>query len=147
MVGLIRDRLTALDPVHAGDYADRHDAFVGELDALDREIRALLDPLANRRFMVLHPAWGYFADAYGLTQLAIEHDGKEPGARTLATLIAQAGRENVRVVFVQPQIDRRSAVQIARAIGGTVIAVDPLAADYTDNLRDVAHRFAEALKP
>lgn len=147
MVGRIRDQLAALEPAHAADFARNHDAFVAELEALDRELHALLDPLSNRRFLVFHPAWGYFADAYGLTQVSIEHEGKEPGARALAALIDQAQRENIKVVFVQPQFDEQSAAQVARAIGGVVVAVDPLAADYIDNLRRVGREFAQALQP
>jgi zinc transport system substrate-binding protein len=147
MVGQIRDKLAELDPAHAGDFTRNHDAFVAELEVLDRELHTLLDPLPNRRFMVFHPAWGYFADTYGLTQVPIEREGKEPGARALAALIDQAKREKVKVVFVQPQFDKRSATQVAQAIGGTVIAVDPLATDYVDNLRRVGREFAQALQP
>jgi len=147
MVGSIRDKLAALDPANAADYARNHDAYVAELDALDRDLRDLLDPLPSRKFMVFHPAWGYFAETYGLTQVPIEHEGKEPGARALATLIDRAKREKVKVVFVQPQFDKRQARQVAQAIGGAVIAVDPLAEDYVDNLRNVAREFARALTP
>lgn len=147
MVGHIRDKLSELDPAHATEFASNHDAFVAELDALDAELHALLDPLPNRKFMVFHPAWGYFADSYGLTQVSIEREGKEPGARGLAALIDQAKQEKIKVVFVQPQFDKRQARQVAQAIGGVVVAVDPLAADYVDNLRRVGGQFAEVLKP
>jgi ABC-type Zn uptake system ZnuABC Zn-binding protein ZnuA len=71
---------------------------------------------------------------------------KEPGAPTLATPIAQAHKEKIRVPFVQPRLDKRQAMQLARAIGAKVIAVDPLAADYADNLRrQVARQLAVAL--
>jgi zinc transport system substrate-binding protein len=147
MAGAIYNKLSALDPAHRADYARNHDAFLRELDDLDRDIRILLDPLPYRRFMVFHPAWGYFANAYGLVQVPIEREGKEPSAQTLAALIDQAKKEKVRVVFVQPQFDKRQARQVAQAIGGTVIPVDPLAPDYADNLRRVARLLAEALKP
>jgi zinc transport system substrate-binding protein len=112
----------------------------------DRDLHALLDPLPNRKFMVFHPAWGYFADTYGLTQVPIEREGKEPGARALAALIDQAKRDGIKVVFVQPQFDGARR-QVAQAIGGVVVAVDPLAADYVDNLRRVGREFAGALAP
>lgn len=147
MAGRIRDKLAELAPAYAADFAHNHDAFVAELDALDRELHTLLDPLPNRRFMVFHPAWGYFADTYGLTQVPIEREGKEPGARALAALIDQARADNIKVVFVQPQFDKRQARQVAQAIGGAVIAVDPLAADYVGNLRRVGREFAQALQP
>lgn len=143
----IRDTLSQLDPANAADYERNYRAFATELEALDAQIHALLDPLPQRRFMVFHPAWGYFADNYDLVQVPIEREGKEPGAKALAALIEQARREGVRVVFVQPQFDMRLAERIAEAIDGGVVAVDPLAADYVDNLRRVAQQFAAALQP
>jgi zinc transport system substrate-binding protein len=147
MVGVVRDKLSELDPGHAAELAHNHDAFVAELDALDRDLHALLDPLPNRRFLVFHPAWGYFADTYGLTQVPIEREGKEPGARSLAALIDQAKEDGIKVVFVQPQFDKSHARQVAKAIGGVVVAVDPLAADYVANLRRVGRELARALQP
>ncbi len=147
IVGGIRDKLSKLAPDHRAYFARNHDTFVAELSALNVELHKLLDPLSNRKFMVFHPAWGYFADNYGLTQVSIEHEGKEPGARGLAALIDQAKQEKIKVVFVQPQFDKRQARQVAQAIGGGVVSVDPLAADYVDNLRRVVRQFAEALKP
>jgi len=146
MLGNIRDKLSELDPAHAADYARNHDIFLAELEVLDNEIDALLEPLSNRKFMVFHPAWGYFADRYHLTQVPIEYQGKEAGARRIAELIEHAKHEQIRVIFVQPQFDRRSARQVAEAINGRVIAVDPLAANYVDNLRRVGQEFAQVLK-
>jgi len=147
MISNIRNKLSELDPTHSVDYARNHSAFSEELDALDRDIRAQLDPLQNRKFMVFHPAWGYFASTYNLTQVPIERQGKEPGARALAALIEQARAERIRVVFVQPQFDKRLARRVAEEIGGGVIAVDPLAPNYVDNLRQVAQQFARAMQP
>jgi zinc transport system substrate-binding protein len=146
MVGAIRDELSALDPTHRADYARNSAAYIERLRQLDRQIHALLDPLKQRRFMVFHPAWGYFADTYGLTQVAIEQDGKQPGARALVALIDQARHQKIHVIFVQPQFDRRQAARIASAIDGRVIAADPLAADYVRNLQRVAREFAGALQ-
>lgn len=145
MAGNIRDALRALEPANAEDYARQYAAFAAERDALDEEIRSLLG-VRNRKFMVFHPAWGYFADIYGLMQVPIESEGKEPGARSLTALIEQARRENVKVIFVQPQFDMGTARQVARPIGGRVVPIDPLASDYTNNLRRVAQRIAEAVQ-
>ncbi len=147
IAGRIRDGLSELAPGHRAKFTRNHDALIAELNVLDAELHKLLDPLSNRRFMVFHPAWGYFADHYGLVQVAIEHQGKSPGARELAKLINRARQENIKVVFVQPQFNKRQARQVAQAIGGVVLAVDPLAADYIDNLRQVGRQFAQALQP
>lgn len=147
MLASIRDELSRLAPAHTELFHRRHAAYAAEVQALDAELRALLAPLHGRAFLVFHPAWGYFAASYGLQQVPIEHEGKAPGARALAALIAQARAEGIRVVFVQPQFDRRQAQQVAQAIDGGVIAVDPLAPDYVANLRRVAQQMAQALQP
>lgn len=143
----IAQRLIRLDPANADAYRAGQRRFVGELNALDREITVRLKPFRNRAFMIFHPAWGYFADAYGLRQIAIEHEGKSPGARALAGLIDQAKEQNIRTVFVQPQFPVRHAQRVAEAIGGRVIVADPLADDYIANLRRVSRHFAQALQP
>ncbi|KAA6187493.1 ABC transporter substrate-binding protein [Thiohalocapsa marina] len=140
----LRDTLSRLDPDGASLYAQRQAAFDAELAALDQELAAILRNLDNRSFLVYHPAWGYFADRYHLTQIPIEREGKEPGARRLAALIEQARAAGTRLILVQPQFDRRAAGRVAQAIGGRVEAVDPLAPDLADNLRRLAELIAAA---
>ena len=96
--------------------------------------------------MVYHPVFGYFADRYGLKQLPVEVEGKEPSARQLSRLIERAKKENIRVIFVQKQFSTESAEVISRAIDGKVVTVDPLARDYVSNMRKIADVFAETLK-
>lgn len=144
MTANIRDALIELDPPNSQDYTNNYHAFAAELDRLDSEIHAMLENVPTRKFMVFHPAWGYFADTYRLTQIPIENEGKEPGARALTALIRQAKGENVKVILVQPQFSQQSAEQVARAIDGRVVAIDPLSPDYVNNLRKVAQLIAEA---
>jgi zinc transport system substrate-binding protein len=146
MAANIRDALSEIDPAHQAAYDANCEAFAVDLDRLDHDIRVLLKNLSTRKFMVFHPAWGYFADSYGLKQIPIEAGGKEPGARTLAQVIDIGRRERVKVIFVQAQFSRRAAETIAQAIGARVVAVDPLAEDYMNNLRQVARSFAEAMQ-
>jgi zinc transport system substrate-binding protein len=146
MAATIRDALSQLDPAHHIEYDANYRMFAAELDRLDQEIRAMLTGVQRRAFMVFHPAWGYFADTYGLKQIPIEVAGKEPGARTLTQIIATGRRGQVKVIFVQTQFSRRTARTIAQALGARVVAVDPLAEDYLNNLRRVAGQFAAAMQ-
>jgi zinc transport system substrate-binding protein len=143
----IRDALIGLDPVNSDAYTRNYAAYAAELDDLDRDIRALLADLTQRKFMVFHPAWSYFAGTYGLTQIAIEHEGKTPGARTLTQLIDQARREDIEIIFVQPQFGEKSAKRVAAAVGAQVVTIDPLAPDYASNIRTVARLIAQAARP
>jgi zinc transport system substrate-binding protein len=141
----IRETLVRLDPARAAAYQANEAAFVRDLKALDEEIRKLLGPYRGRAFMVFHPAWGYFARTYGLRELAIESEGKEPGPKTLVSLIELAKTERIGTIFVQQQFSRRSADIVARAVGAKVVALDSLAEDYLANMRLVARRIAQAL--
>jgi zinc transport system substrate-binding protein len=142
----IRDALADFDPAHVEDYRRRYAAFADDLDRLDRELKERLAGLEHRRFLVFHPSWGYFAEAYGLEQIAIESAGKAPGPRALADIIDLARARHIRVIFVQQQFSQATAATVARAIGARVATVDPLAEDYLANLRKVADAFLKALE-
>ncbi|NEX19430.1 zinc ABC transporter solute-binding protein [Thiorhodococcus mannitoliphagus] len=143
----IAESLGQLAPAHKADFAANLATFQADLDGLDRDIRRILAGLKHRRFMIFHPSWGYFADTYGLEQIPIEHEGKEPGPRSLAELIERAKRDDIRIVFAQPQFSRKAAEKVAQAIGGRVVLADNLAPNYFDNLRHFARSLAETENP
>jgi zinc transport system substrate-binding protein len=143
----IRDALIRLDPARAADYHRNYEAFARDINRVDEAIMAALTsaPPERRKFLVFHPAWGYFARAYGLTELAIEVDGKEPGPRQLAAVIDIARKEGIGVIFVQPQFSRRSAETVAQALSARIATLDPLAEDWSANLETAARALGEAL--
>ena len=112
--------------------------FQADLDGLDKAIAKALKPMGGENIFVFHPVFGYFADQYGLTQMAVEVEGKAPKGKALADFIKQARAAKARVIFVQPQFDTRTAEKIANAINGVVIPMDPLARDYINNLNAMA---------
>ncbi len=138
--------LIEADPKNRLPYTAGYDAFMKELDALDGELKALFAGRKGEPFMVFHPAWGYFAEAYGLKQIPVEIEGKEPKAAQLQSLIRRARERGVKVVFVQPQFSTKSAEMVAREIGGQVVPVDSLAENWDANLREVARKFRAALQ-
>lgn len=137
--------LEEIDPAHAAEYRANLRSFEADIAALDREIRAELAGVRGGRFMVYHPTWGYFARQYGLQQVAIEAEGKEPSAARLIRLIDEARREDVKVVFVQSGFPRKSAQVIADAVGGRLLVADPQERDWINNLRRVSRELSEAL--
>lgn len=139
--------LTDIDPENAAVYRENFARLAEQLEQLENEITARLAPHKGRRFYVFHPSFGYFADAYGLTQIPIELDGKSPSPRQLAQLIDQARADDVHVIFVQQQFPASSAQAIADAIDGTVVQLDPLAEDCIANLRRISDSIEQTLKP
>lgn len=141
----IAEVLTSIDPEGADLYRGNLEALRAELVRLEADLREALAPVKGRAFMVYHPAWGYFARTFGLEQVAIEVSGKAPTGRQLVRIIDRARADGIRVIFVQPQFDDRAASRIAKAIGGAVVAIDPLAYDYIANLRTAAEAIRTAL--
>lgn len=142
----ITEALKRCDPDHAGIFEARLYAFRRALNETHRRISEKLAPYRGRAFFVYHPAYGYFADAYGLEQVAVETEGKEPGGKRIADLIARAKASGVRTIFIDPQFAPTSAQAIAAAIGGRVEPLDPLAPDYLVNLERMADRIAASFR-
>ena len=140
----VAEALSELDPDHRADYELALNAVDMELQKLDATLRERLEPIQGRVFLVFHPAWGYFSDEYGLEQLAVEIEGKEPGDADLTRLQREAREAGARVLFVQRQISPRSARAVAEAIGGRVEILDPLAGDVAANLLRVAEALVES---
>lgn len=141
---VIRDTLAKADPGGIQLYLDNYRQLAADLQELDGFLREALAPYAGSTVYVFHPAYGYLCRAYDLKQKAITPGGREPGAKYIARLIEEARAEGVRVIFVQPQFSRKAAGTIARAIGGTVVELDPLAYDYFANLKQMARQIAQS---
>jgi len=136
--------LVRMDPENEKTYRQNHQGFSRELDSLDREIKKLLAGREGESFLVLHPSWGYFARAYGLKQISIEIEGKEPKAADIQRIIRESRTRGIRVVFAQPQFSAKKAEMVAREINGKVVLLDPLAQDWAENLRRAAQAFKGA---
>ena len=109
------------------------------IDSTEAEVSKLLKPLLSRTFIIYHPALTYLAVEYGLTQLCIEMDGKEPSPSQMKDLIDTARKHNVRVVFVQQEFDRKNAELIAKETGTRIATINPLSYDWTGELLKIAH--------
>ncbi len=144
MAGRLRDRLISMDPENRNDYMTNFAAFSADMEQLNSDIRAELQGLRRREFIVFHPSWGYFADSYQLRQIPLESGGREVGASAMGRLIEQAKASGAKVIFVQQQFSQKQAEAVATAINGRVVAIDPLAVDYAANLRRVAAAIVEA---
>lgn len=134
-------------PVHAEALWAGLAAVSAEIDVTDAEIRAALAGRRGSRFFVYHPAWGHFADEYGLVQVAIEQEGRSPDPRQLAAFIELARAAGAKEILVQPQFDRTGASVVAQEIGATLAIADPLAYEWSDNLRHVAGLVARSATP
>ena len=115
-------------------YTENHARLQEQLAALDARTAGKIAASGVRYFIIYHPALTYYARDYGLQQVAIEDDGKEPSARALARLIEQARRDSVRTIFYQSQFPASAVEVIARDIEAQSVAIDPLKEDVIANI-------------
>ena len=144
MVENIYQCLTQIDPVNQEYYAKNKEKYLQELDELDKEIAQALFGKENRKIMVYHPAWAYFCRDYGLEQIPIEKEGKEPTPQGIASLIKQARENNITIIFASPEFSTKTAEVIAKEINGNVVLISPLKRNYLENMRKIAEVFANA---
>ena len=146
IAGIVLDALCTVDPAGVELYRAGHERLLAELNALDAEIRALLDSPRTRYFIISHASLGRFAAAYGLEQIALEEGGKEAGPRRLAEIIRLARRESIRTLFVQAQYHSGAARTLARELGAELVEIDPLTADYLNGMRAIARAISDGTR-
>jgi len=146
MVQNLCDGLVQVDVANKAFYEKNCADYLQELSALDASFLADLSGVTNRSFIVFHPAFGYFARDYDLTQIGVEQEGKEPDAEYLVRLIEEAKTGNIKVVFVSPQYSARSAQTVAGEIGGEVVVIDPLAREFIENMRNIEAAMKKAMQ-
>ena len=130
--------LCELDADHQEYYKYRTDSLKQLIELTDKEIRNLLQD-ADSTFLIYHPALSYFARDYGLKQISIEKDGKEPSPNQLKELIETCRKENAHVIFVQQEFDKRNAQLIADELGVSVVSINPLSYDWNEEMLNIAN--------
>ncbi len=138
----ILQALVELDPAGKAVYEKNAASFLAELDRTQKEIAKILEPHKGETIFVMHPAYGYFCDEFGLKQKAIEVEGKAPKAKELADWIAEAKAAHVRLILVQPEFNPAPAEQIAKQIGAKVVVHSTLGPDYLNDLIGLAKLIA-----
>lgn len=144
MVNAIAATLAEVNPDRAATYAENAEAYLARLSAADAAVREAIAASGATELIVYHPAFGYFADEYGLTMHALEEHGGEATATRMAELVDLAKERGIRVIFYQAETDGRQARAFAREIGGTAVELSPLAEDYAENLERMAEAIASA---
>lgn len=139
IAGNILSALRTLNKNREDVYLQRYDSLCRRLEQTDSLVCAMLSsPKADSAFMIYHPALSYFARDYGLIQIPIEASGKEPSPAHLKDLIGLCKEENVHIIFVQPEFDRRNAEVIARQTGTQVVDINPLAYNWQEEMMKTA---------
>lgn len=142
---IILHELELLSPENKVKFNNNYKKLVNEVNVINEYIIRLFKHNNKHNFITFHPAFSYFARQYGLTQIAIEIDGKEPSAKQIAQVINRIKHENVNYILIEKQFNRVIPETIARSVGAQLLVLDPLALDYLVNMRDIADKINRAL--
>ncbi|MGH7233682.1 MAG: metal ABC transporter substrate-binding protein [Nitrospiraceae bacterium] len=154
MMRHITEAFIKVDPEHASDYRENQAAYLRQLDQLQSELQERLKGVSDRRIIVHHPAWPYFARRFGfrIADEIVTQAGAEPSANHLHTLITRMQKDGIRVIVSEPQLNQKIPEVLARETGARVVMLTPLpgglpgTATYLDMLRYDVLQLANALE-
>ncbi len=137
----VTETLSELFPENQTIFESNCAHLIEELDRLDQEIAADIARCKKKTILVSHGAFGYFCQDYGLKQLTIEAEGKEPTPKQISLLMATARAEGIDRVFIQPQYNMKGAKRVANVLGADVKIIDP----YEENVIENLQTFSQAI--
>ncbi|MDD7090541.1 metal ABC transporter solute-binding protein, Zn/Mn family [Campylobacter sp.] len=143
----ISDALIDMDKANKDFYLKNFQKLMNDLLAFDESAKNELAGLKNRKFVVYHPAWGYFAKHYDLEQISIERNGKEPKIDEMASTVKMIKDENIKVIFADPNRSQKSAQVLASQTGAKVELLDPLGYNLLENLKIAVRAIKDANSP
>ena len=143
----ISDALIDMDKANKDFYLENFQKLMNDLLAFDESAKNELAGLKNRKFVVYHPAWGYFAEHYDLEQISIERNGKEPKIDEMASTVKMIKDENIKVIFADPNRSQKSAQVLASQTGAKVELLDPLGYNLLENLKIAVRAIKDANSP
>jgi len=113
-----------------------YENFMNELDVLDERLNSLHTNKKEMAFMIFHPAYTYLARDYGFEQMTIEFEGKTPTPGRLKTTIETAKDKGIKTIYIQKEFDQSNAKVIADEIGAKTIVVNPLSANWKQEMEN-----------
>ena len=137
--------LIEVDPQNKDYYKKNRDNYLEKLKALDEELNRTFASKKSKIFVVHHPAWTYFARDYGLSQVPLMENEKEPGPKYLGEVVDLAKKNNIKTIFVEPEYNPKAAEVIAREMNASIISLDPLAENYLVNMARAGREIAKSL--
>ncbi|HUI32799.1 MAG: zinc ABC transporter substrate-binding protein [Dysgonamonadaceae bacterium] len=134
--------LVVADEENQKQYRENFKKLETKIKDTDQKIRELLENAPVKSFIIYHPALGYLARDYNLTQYSIEFEGKNPSPQQLKVMIDFAREQGIRTIFVQKGFDIKNAESLAKEVGASIHSIDPLSYDWSDELIKVAQILA-----
>lgn len=142
IAGNILNGMIKIDPANKANFQANYERLMAKIDSVDVAVKSILSTIPSRKFMVFHPALGYFARDYQLEQLSIEFEGKVPTPKHIQNIVEEARKHKIAYIMIQKEFDIENAEVIANETGSKVVQIDPLAYDWPGEMISLANKMA-----
>jgi zinc transport system substrate-binding protein len=137
--------LIELNPLQKQKYETNYKLLISKIQEVDARAKELFSQLSSKDFMIYHPNLAYIARDYGLEEIPVEFEGKEPTPFRMKELIDRARKDNLKTIFVQLEYDTKNAKAIAGEIGAKIILIDPLSENWQKSTMDIINALHTSL--
>jgi zinc transport system substrate-binding protein len=137
MAASMKGFLCELNPAQKVKYEKGYQVLLLKIQEVDNKARELFSGVKNKPFMIYHPNLAYMARDYGLEEIPVEYEGKEPPPSRLRDLIDRARKDHLETIFVQREYDTKNAKAIASEIGAQIVLIDPLSENWQRSTLDI----------
>jgi len=141
----VKEFLCELNPSQKQKYETNYQILVSKIQDTDKKARELFSDTKSRSFMIYHPNLAYLARDYGLKEIPVEFEGKEPSPSRMKELIDRARVDNLKIIFVQREYDTKNAKAIAGEIGAKIVLIDPLSENWQQSTIEIINALSESL--
>ena len=129
----IEEALVKADPKNAKKYEANAVRMAGKLDQLVTELRAQLQPVQGKGFIVFHDAYQYFEQRFGVAAIGSITVSPEvmPGAERVRDLREKIKDLGATCVFSEPQFEPKLVRTLVDGTGARTGVLDPLGSSLT----------------
>jgi len=137
--------LCELNPAQKQSYETNYQLLLSKIQNVDNIAREHFSNVTSKDFMIYHPNLAYLARDYGLEEIPVEYEGKEPTPFRMKELIDRARKDKLKTIFVQIEYDTKNAKAIAGEIGARIVLIDPLSENWQKSTTDIINALYASL--
>ena len=146
IAGSVKQFLIGLNPAQKEKYESNYLQLISKIKAIDDKAMGMFSNVSVKSFMIYHPNLAYVARDYGLEEIPVEFEGKEPSPSRMRDLVDRARKDNLKTIFVQLEYDTKNAKALAEEIGAQIVLIDPLSENWQKSTTDIIEAVSKSLK-
>lgn len=141
----IRDAMRQAYPEYSEQFKQNAKTLITHLNALDVRLKKQLAPYKGKVLLVSHPAFTYFCDDYGLEQMSLESEGKDPTPQEQTKLMEVIVKKDIKHLFTMPQYPQKGVEQFAKKMNLSYSEINPYLYDVIQNLQEISKEIQKHL--